>query len=269
MHPTLMLLLGLLLTVCILAKASGIALFIGVFFCIVFWCLSLIKQDTVVAPTIKAVAQGIEPIAAEVLPDTPKEAPIKTAKASHMETPLRLKEPMDTFVSLDTETANQERGSVCSLALTKVVNGKIVDRYHSYIKPIPLQFNVVNQRIHGISKTTVRNAPTIGDLWQSIEAFIGGLPLVAHNVAFDKAALEKSLDKCGISATLPMYCSMTEAAQRHLPSGLKLLSARYGIPCTTTMRRAMPTLVPCVFWQYKLFRLTCQRLKPQRSKHLF
>ena len=210
-------------------------------------------QETVVNDTTpEAPPHVIEPpiLTIEQPIITPIEQPIITVGPKAQETPMVLKPivappvvkirpierkqklpmPCDTFIALDTETANSERGSVCVVAMTKVVNGKIVDRYYSLVRPVPLVFSVINQRIHGISAVTVRRAPTIDRIWDEMQAFMGDLPIIVHNIGFDKFALEQSLERVGVLVAIPMHCTMAFAKKKGFASGLKPLSDHFGIP---------------------------------------
>jgi DNA polymerase-3 subunit epsilon len=110
---------------------------------------------------------------------------------------------MDTisFVAIDFETANNARSSVCSIGMVKVVNGKIADRYHKYLRPKPFRSNKFNIELHGITPEMTRNAPTLGNDWANIQAFVGDLPLVAHNASFDLSVLNESLQSCEMESS--------------------------------------------------------------------
>ena len=100
-----------------------------------------------------------------------------------------------SFVAIDFETANSARASACSIGLTKVVDGKIVDSKYEIFKP-PVNFDHFDPRnisIHGIRPEDVKNKPRFGEIWNSIYEFIQGFPLVAHNASFDLSVLRATL----------------------------------------------------------------------------
>ena len=74
------------------------------------------------------------------------------------------------FVAFDFETANPKRNSACSIALSVVRNGQIVDEFYSLINP-QADFAPTNIRVHGIKLADVINAPTFSELWPHIETF--------------------------------------------------------------------------------------------------
>ena len=44
--------------------------------------------------------------------------------------------------------------------------------------------------VHGLTKYDTADAPNFPEVWQKIEPLIEGLPLVAHNKAFDESCLK-------------------------------------------------------------------------------
>lgn len=98
------------------------------------------------------------------------------------------------FVAFDFETANPKRNSACSIALSVVRNGQIVDEFYSLINP-QADFAPTNIRVHGIKPADVINAPTFSELWPHIETFFQPNNLaVAHNASFDCSVLKKTLE---------------------------------------------------------------------------
>ena len=94
------------------------------------------------------------------------------------------------FAAIDFETANNERSSVCSVGIVIVRDGKIVDKFYSLIKPEPEYYNCWCSQVHGLSLDDTMEAPVFPDVWAQIEPMIEGLPLVAHNKAFDESCLK-------------------------------------------------------------------------------
>ena len=97
---------------------------------------------------------------------------------------------MLNFAAIDFETANNERSSVCSVGIVIVRDGKIVDKFYSLIKPEPEYYNYWCSQVHGLSLDDTMEAPVFPDVWAQIEPMIEGLPLVAHNKAFDESCLK-------------------------------------------------------------------------------
>ncbi|MFT8871264.1 MAG: exonuclease domain-containing protein [Sporolactobacillus sp.] len=118
-----------------------------------------------------------------------------------------------SYVAIDFETANSNYSSACSVGLTKVVDGNIIDHYYSLINPEE-DFDSANVHIHGITDADVVTAPTLPDLHRVLFQFIGTLPLVAHNAPFDMRVLQSGLNKYQIKCpTLPFFCSLVLSRQ--------------------------------------------------------
>ena len=97
---------------------------------------------------------------------------------------------MLNFAAIDFETANNERSSVCSVGIIIVRDGKIVNKFYSLIKPEPEYYNYWCSQVHGLSLDDTMDAPVFPEVWAQIEPMIEGLPLVAHNKAFDESCLK-------------------------------------------------------------------------------
>lgn len=97
---------------------------------------------------------------------------------------------MENFAAIDFETANNERTSVCSVGVVTVKGGEVADRFYSLIHPEPDYYLYWNTRIHGLTQADTADAPVFPGVWKQIEPLIEGLPLVAHNKAFDEGCLK-------------------------------------------------------------------------------
>jgi len=102
---------------------------------------------------------------------------------------------MKDFAAIDFETANNQRTSVCSVGVVIVRNGEIVDSFYSLIQPEPNYYNYWCTQVHGLTREDTEEAPVFPEVWKQIEPLIEGLPLVAHNKAFDESCL-KAVFRC-------------------------------------------------------------------------
>lgn len=96
---------------------------------------------------------------------------------------------MKDFAAIDFETANQERSSVCSVGVVIVRGGEIVDSFYSLIQPEPNYYHYFCSRVHGLCREDTEEAEVFPEVWAKIAPLIEGLPLVAHNKAFDEGCL--------------------------------------------------------------------------------
>lgn len=101
---------------------------------------------------------------------------------------------MQDFTAIDFETANFERSSVCSVGVVIVRDGRIADTFYSLIHPEPNYYSYLCTRVHGILRKDTELAPVFPKVWAQVETKIHGLPLVAHNKAFDEGCLRAVFD---------------------------------------------------------------------------
>ncbi|MCS1384789.1 3'-5' exoribonuclease [Lysinibacillus sp. CD3-6] len=97
------------------------------------------------------------------------------------------------FTTIDFETANSYRGSVCAIGIAKFRNGEIVDKFETLINPNDY-FDQYNIEIHGITEEMVRNAPTFSEYFPTLKSLIQDETLVAHYAAFDMSVLRHACD---------------------------------------------------------------------------
>ena len=110
---------------------------------------------------------------------------------------------MMDFAAIDFETANGDPSSVCSVGVVVVRGGVIIERIYELIKPEPEWYAYGNTYVHGLTEKDTIKSPTFDVVWQKIEPLIEGLPLVAHNSAFDEKCLKSVFRVYGM--TYPDY----------------------------------------------------------------
>ena len=98
------------------------------------------------------------------------------------------------FTALDFETMTPERSSACAIGLVKVVDGVILEKYYTLLKPIPDDRTTTNTHVNGITWSMVEDAPTFEEAWPKLEPFLVGQKLVAHNAEFDIDVLQHQCD---------------------------------------------------------------------------
>ncbi|AWB83690.1 exonuclease domain-containing protein [Corynebacterium liangguodongii] len=135
------------------------------------------------------------------------------------------------FVTVDFETANRRGGpSACQIALVKVAGDEIVETLVSYLRPPEEHMSFEFTHIHGIRAEDVADAPYFFDIADDVAGFVDGLPVWAHNAAFD-AAVWRGLDDYYCTGTVPerFYCTY-RTARRAIP-GLP----NYKLPTVTAV----------------------------------
>lgn len=122
--------------------------------------------------------------------------------------------PLD-FLAIDFETANEQRGSVCSVGVTQVRDGAITGSGHWFVNP-PTGDRFTNTHIHGIELSQVHNAPTWAQSIDTIEQWAEGHPLVAHNSPFDRGVYNAASQLAHIQAPQYQWRDTVTLAKSHL-----------------------------------------------------
>lgn len=127
-----------------------------------------------------------------------------------------------SFTAIDFETANPSAASACSVGLVKVVDGRVVEREHRYIRP-PFphdEFSVWNVRIHGITRDMVEHAAGWEVHLPFLREFAGDDWLVAHNAGFDMGVIVRTSEAHGLAVPDFRYLCSLQVARRtyHLDS---------------------------------------------------
>lgn len=97
------------------------------------------------------------------------------------------------YIAIDFETANSRGDSICSIGMSRFVDGKEVEQYYSLINPLQ-HFNSGNIQVHGIYPEDVLEERRFDQLYTEVRDFIGSAPLVAHFAQFDINCLQKTIE---------------------------------------------------------------------------
>src|SRR5690606_5859232 len=98
---------------------------------------------------------------------------------------------LDEFVALDLETTglSVESDLIIEVGATRFDRSGRCENYQTFVNPgrhIPIEV----QELTGISNADVAGAPRFSEVRDAVRAFIGDLPIVGQNIAFDIAFLE-------------------------------------------------------------------------------
>jgi DNA polymerase-3 subunit epsilon len=114
-----------------------------------------------------------------------------------------------TIVGFDTETTGKYplTSEICEIAAVKWQGGKVVDTFHTLIKPSkPMGSEVI--AIHGITNEMVEDAPRINEKIGEFYQFIQGAIVLAHHAPFDLGFVSIEFEKAGLSLPdEPALCS--------------------------------------------------------------
>ena len=110
-----------------------------------------------------------------------------------------------SFVGIDFETLFPQRVSACSVGMVKYIDGEIVDRFYTLIRPpfdYPGKCGSVLTWIHGLTVDMVKDARTFEEILPKMENFVDGLPLVAHNACVERACIRDASAFYGVETKL-------------------------------------------------------------------
>ncbi len=99
----------------------------------------------------------------------------------------------ETYVVFDIETTGFSaiKDRIIEIGAVKVENGKIVDRYSTFVNPKrPIPFKI--EQLTSINDSMVLDAPEIEEVLPEFLEFVGDAVLVAHNANFDVGFIEQN-----------------------------------------------------------------------------
>jgi len=151
---------------------------------------------------------------------------------------------MEPIAVIDFETTGMSPGQNCratEIAAVIVQDGRIVARYQSLMNSGAWVPPFI-ENLTGISNAMLRSAPSSTQVMGEVADFVGSLPLVAHNAAFDQKFWDSELALIQRSRRQNFACSML-LARRLLPQApnhkLGTLNSWAGLPHTGKAHRAM------------------------------
>ncbi len=98
----------------------------------------------------------------------------------------------NTFTAIDFETATKHH--ICAVGIVTVENGKITDEYYTLIQPPNNEYNWHNIQVHGITADDTWDTLFFNELYPEIAKLLKGKTVVAHNEAFDRNVLIKTMN---------------------------------------------------------------------------
>ena len=103
-----------------------------------------------------------------------------------------------TFTAIDFETATGYPESACAVGIVTVNDGIIIDEYYTLIQPPNNEYWYQNIMVHGIKPIETMNGKTFDQLFPEIQKRLFGRKIVAHNEAFDRRVLTKTMKAYGL-----------------------------------------------------------------------
>jgi DNA polymerase-3 subunit alpha (Gram-positive type) len=107
---------------------------------------------------------------------------------------------INNYVAFDLETTglNVEKDYIIEIGALKVIDGKVTDRFMTFLKP-PCSIPYHITQITGIDDSMVANARDTEEIIRSFVDFCNGYILVGHNIMFDYKFVKKYATKYGLS----------------------------------------------------------------------
>ena len=138
-------------------------------------------------------------------------------------------------VSIDFETCNSSRMSVCAMGIVLFKDGKVLSRRYRFVKPPRehLYFEPRIMAIHGIKRKDVLSADEFDILWSNeIEKLFSDKLIVFHNSAMEAAALRQLFEYFDIDTKLCYIDTLQVARRINGRNGNRLnqLADRFGLP---------------------------------------
>lgn len=124
---------------------------------------------------------------------------------------------LQDFIVLDVETTglSVEKERIIEIAMIRVKDGVIQDRYSSLVFPEkPISSRIT--KLTGLTNEALQAAPLFQDIAQNVIDFLGDRVVVAHNANFDLNFVSAELNRCGVSKNFT-YVDTVSVAKKAFP----------------------------------------------------
>ena len=93
------------------------------------------------------------------------------------------------------------------VAIVLFQGGRVVDRFQSLMNAGVRIPSFITQ-LTGITNAMLAGAPEAAQVMRDASRFVGAVPLVAHNAAFDRKFWQAELARAGLDAPQPFICTL-------------------------------------------------------------
>lgn len=160
----------------------------------------------------------------------------------------------EDIVVLDTETTGLSfhKNELIEVAAARISGRTVVERFHSFVHPVgPIPPQIVE--LTGITNLDVMDAPRAPDVIEDLAAFVGGMPVVAHNASFDKTFIEAVRGGSEVTDTWIDSLALSRIALPRLSSH-RLADMAQAFGCASVTHRAMDD-VDALHGMWRIFML--------------
>ncbi len=121
---------------------------------------------------------------------------LEPGTGSVLEFVKKASQPGFEVVVLDVETTGRDPkvADLIEIGAVRVRDGQIVDRFSTFVSP---GREIFGAQMHGITTADVAGAPVAREAAEKLLAFVGGSPVIGHNVGFDLGFLDAALGETG------------------------------------------------------------------------
>ncbi len=143
---------------------------------------------------------------------------------------------MPSIVALDIETTGLDKvhDAIIEIGAVRFNDRRVEDEFHTLLNPrrtIPPEIT----QLTGITNDMVRRAPTLQEVRDDLEAFVGDSPVLGHNVGFDMGFLQQR-GLLGLNETMDTYALATVLLPTASRYNLGSLGQQLNIPFPATHR---------------------------------
>ncbi|MCK5683285.1 hypothetical protein KAJ27_04160, partial [bacterium] len=153
-----------------------------------------------------------------------------------------------TFCAVDIEATGSkpEKNSIIEIAAVKFQNGKIIDNYSSFVRPLErIPFYV--KKLTGITQSMTDGAPELDEILPQFVDFVQNTVIVGHDVDFDYSFISYKLKEIGLRGLdAPAICTLMLSWQLYpelKKRNLTFLSEYFNIPIENKHRALDDSLI--------------------------
>ena len=146
--------------------------------------------------------------------------------------------PKIAFIDVETTGANPVVDRVTEIAILRVEDGVLVERWSSLVNP-GMAIPPTIQSFTGITDAMVADAPAFADLADGVRALLADCVFVAHNARFDYGFIKNEFSRIGERFDAPVLCTVKLSRAlypQHHRHGLDALIARHNLTCSARHR---------------------------------
>ena len=143
--------------------------------------------------------------------------------------------PRFAVVDVETSGLSTRRHQILQIGLVTVeADGTVLDRWTTLVRLRRRWSRVGPRKVHGITRRSLRGAPTVRDALTELASRLDGAVFTAHNAEFDAAFLERAAGRHRVPLSLgrplcTLQLSRRLDPERQLTHGLAAVCDRYGV----------------------------------------